>query len=145
MIKQYTKPTRAKDIVRKWHIVDLKGKILGRAATDIAAKLIGKNKVYYVPNLDCGDHVVVVNATKVEVTGKKPSQKEYMHFSGYPGGLKRKLYKQIMLEKPERIIQQAVSGMLPKNKLRDSMLKRLYVYHDDKHPYEAKLTHGEKN
>jgi len=139
-MKGATRPTRSGEIVRNWHLIDLKGKILGRAAGDIAAKLIGKSKPYFVPNLDCGDYVIVVNATGVEVTGKKESQKEYHHFSGYPGGLKRKLYHRFMQEKPERIIQEAVSGLLPKNKLRDSMLTRLYVYPGSEHPYKAKLT-----
>lgn len=138
-MKQFTQATRHKDIKRNWHLYDLKGKILGRIATDIAVKLMGKNKPYFVPHLDCGDYVVVVNSKAVEVTGDKRNQKIYQHFSGYPGGIKRKLFKQIVEENPNRIIEQAVSGMLPKNKLRDQMLKRLYVFPDSEHPYKNKF------
>lgn len=138
-MKHFTQATRHKDIKRNWHLFDLKGKILGRIATDIAVKLMGKNKPYFVPHLDCGDYVVVVNSKAVEVTGDKRNQKIYQHFSGYPGGIKRKPFKQIVEENPNRIIEQAVSGMLPKNKLRDQMLKRLYVFPDSEHPYQNKF------
>ena len=134
-----TKPTRRKDIERDWYLVDLKDKILGRAATNIASHLIGKNKPYYVSNLDCGDYVVVINADKIVVTGRKNKQKQYMEYSGYPGGLKKKSYERVMEENPIRITRHAVYGMLPKNKLRDSMVKRLYIFTDDKHPYEDKF------
>lgn len=134
-----TKATKVSDIKRTWHFIDAKAKILGRTATDIAKLLIGKDKPYFVPNLDCGDFVVIVNARQVSVTGKKAAQKIYMNYSGYPGGLKRKTYEVVMKENPTRIIYEAVSGMLPKNKLRASMLKRLYIYPDEKHPYENKL------
>lgn len=134
-----TKPTKAKDLRRDWYLFDIKDKILGRVAAQIAQKLIGKAKPYFVPYLDCGDYVVVVNAALISVSGRKAEQKIYMRYSGYPGGLKRKNYTQVLKEEPIRIIRQAVSGMLPKNKLRDSMLKRLYVFADEKHPYENKL------
>lgn len=134
-----TSPTKLSDIKRNWHIIDVKDKILGRVATQIAEVLIWKTKPYFVPYLDCGDFVVVTNAVNVQVTGKKNSQKIYMQYSGYPWGLKRKTYQQVLQENPTRIIKEAVSGMLPNNKLRDSMLKRLYIFAYDKHPYEDKL------
>jgi large subunit ribosomal protein L13 len=136
---KFTKSTRAKDIQRAWHFFDLKDKVLGRTATEIALFLMGKHKPYYVSNLDCGDYVVVVNATRVVVTGKKSVQKIYDHYSGYPGGRKEKTYRQLMAENPKRIILEAVAGMLPKNRLRDMMLKRLYIYTDDQHPYKARF------
>ena len=137
MIK--TSATKVSEIKRDWHFFDVKSKILGRVSTDIAKKLMGKNKPYFVPFLDCGDYVVVVNCAQIEVTGKKMEQKVYRHYSGYPGGQKKKFMKQVMAEHPELVIRQAVSGMLPKNKLRDSMLRRLYIYPNDDHPYKAKF------
>lgn len=134
-----TQPTKVSDIKRNWHIVDMQGKILGRTATGIAKLLMGKSKPYFTPHLDCGDYVVVVNTIKVKVTGKKGTQKMYQKYSGYPGGLKAKSFNQVMVEDPVRIIREAVSGMLPQNKLRASMLKRLYVYTDENHPYKNKL------
>lgn len=134
-----TNSTREKDIKRNWHLIDVKDKILGRMATVIADLLIGKTKPYWVPYLDCGDYVVVVNVKHVAISGKKSSQKIYMRYSGFPGGEKRKTYQQVLSEDPNRIIQEAVSGMLPKNKLRASMLRRLYVFADDKHPYQDKF------
>lgn len=134
-----TDSTKIKDIRRDWHIVDVEDKILGRIATSIAQLLMGKSKPYFVSYMDCGDYVVIVNAAKIAVTGKKSKQKIYMRFSGYPSGLKKKTYAQVLEEDPTRIIREAVSGMLPQNKLRDSMLKRLYVYTDENHPYKDKI------
>lgn len=134
-----TKATRNKDIRRYWHLFDMKGKVLGRIATEIAQKLMGKGKAYFVPNLDCGDYIVVINAKSTIVTGNKQSQKIYSSYSGYPGGLKKKSFRQLITENPTRIIREAVSGMLPKNKLRDQMLKRLFIFSDENHPYKEKL------
>ncbi|OGG04075.1 50S ribosomal protein L13 [Candidatus Gottesmanbacteria bacterium RBG_16_37_8] len=136
----HTKPTSVKDIRRNWRLYDVKGKILGRISTEIARTLVGKGKPYYVPYLDCGDYVVVVNAKDVEVTGKKRSQKVYGRYSGYPAGQKEISLQKLMENKPEEVIRHAVSGMLPNNKLRDSFLRRLYVFADDKHPYKAKFS-----
>ncbi len=136
----FTKSTKLTDIKRSWHMIDVGGKILGRVSTQIAQLLIGKSKPYFVSNLDCGDYVVVINASKIVVTGKKQDQKIYMKYSGYPSGLKRKTYKQVMIENPTRIMRESVSGMLPKNKLRDLMLKRFYIYTDDQHPYKSKFS-----
>jgi large subunit ribosomal protein L13 len=135
-----TKPTKLSEIRRAWHLVDANEEILGRVSSRIAQLLIGKGKPYYVPYLDCGDYVVVINAVSVKVTGKKPTQKIYMRYSGYPSGLKRKTYRQVMDEDPTRIIKEAVSGMLPKNKLRDVFLRRLYIFADEKHQYEDKFS-----
>lgn len=134
-----TKPTKAKQIKRSWHLIHANGKILGRLATKIASLLIGKNKPYFVSHLDCGDFVVVVNAKKIATTGKKENQKIYTRYSGYPGGLKEETLKRLRERKPEDIIRRAVTGMLPKNKLRRQRLKRLSVFADDKHPYTNKL------
>lgn len=139
MKTQYTKPTKAKEITRTWHLVDVKGKVLGYAATEIAVKLLGKNKPNYVANLDCGNHVVVINCKDVEVTGKKETKKVYSNYSGYPGGRKEKALWQLRQEKPTEIIRHAVWGMLPKNKLRDRMITRLYLFADDKHPYQNNI------
>lgn len=128
-----------KDIKREWHLVDAKGEILGRLATRIAQLLMGKKKPYFTRNLDCGDYVVVINSAKVAVSGKKEKQKKYYQHSGYPGGLKTTLLEKMRAEHPERIIIHAVSGMLPQNKLKDRMLKRLYVFPGEEHPYEDKF------
>lgn len=134
-----TKATSIKDIKRNWHLFDVKGKVLGRFATQIAQFLMGKGKPYFVRNLDCGDFVVVINAKGTQVSGKKHMQKIYSSYSGYPGGLKKKTFEKLIKENPARIIREAVAGMLPKNKLRDLMLKRLFIFSDDNHPYEDKL------
>ena len=132
-----TKVLKKNDVIRKWYIVDVKDKILGRLASRIALILIGKNKPQYSPHLDCGDFVVVVNADKFRVTGKKMKDKIYYSHSFYPGGLK-KITLESMLEKhPERVIYHAVSGMLPKNKLRTRRLRRLKIYTVSDHPHKA--------
>jgi large subunit ribosomal protein L13 len=135
-----TLPTKIKDIKRSWHIVDVKEKILGRVAGEIALKLMGKSKANFVRNEDCGDFVVVINAKEVAVTGKKEKQKMYDAYSGYPGGRKEKAFWQLRKEKPTQIIREAVFGMLPKNKLRDRLVTRLYIYPTAEHPYANKLT-----
>jgi large subunit ribosomal protein L13 len=134
-----TKSTRKNDIKRAWYKIDVKGLILGRVATDIAQKLMGKSKPYFVPSLDCGDYVVVVNARNVRVTGKKELQKSYYRHSNYPGGLKSNTLGKLRECKPEEIIRQAVMGMLPQNKLRAGMLKRLLIFPEDNHPYSDKF------
>lgn len=134
-----TQPTKQKDIKRSWHLVDLKGKILGRIATEIAKLLMGKAKPYFVRNLDCGDYVVAVNARNVVVTGKKEQLKKYYRYSGYPGGLTVETLEKLRQRKPEEVIVHAVKGMLPQNKLRDKMLKRLYVFPEEEHSYKDKF------
>jgi large subunit ribosomal protein L13 len=125
------------DIKPRWFIIDAEGKVLGRLSTTIATILAGKNKPTYTPFLDTGDHVVVINAEKVVLTGKKETDKIYRSHSQYPGGLKERAARFVRAEKPERIIEEAVWGMLPKNKLGRQMLKKLNVYRGTKHPHEA--------
>ena len=132
-------PTRAAQIVRVWHLRDAKGKILGRFSTEVAQLLMGKRKPYFVRNLDCGDYVVVVNASKVAVTGKKETDKVYARHSGYPGGFKSDTLKELRVRKPEEIIRHAVKGMLPRNKMGASMLKRLYIFAGEEHKYKDKF------
>ena len=136
---QITQTTKASEVKRAWHVIDLKDQTLGRVASKIAQLLMGKSKPYFVRNLDCGDFVVVINAKEVLASGKKEEQKKYYSYSGYPGGLSVRTLKEARKEKPEMIITHAVKGMLPQNKLRASMLKRLYVFEGAEHKYQDKL------
>ncbi len=138
-MQNLTKPTKAAEVKRSWHVIDVNNEILGRSATKIAEYLMGKSKVYFAKNIDCGDYVVVTNAKNVKVTGTKELNKVYTNYSGYPGGLRSRRLEEVRAKKPEEIIRHAVSGMLPKNKLRALMLKRLYVYKDATHPYADKV------
>ena len=140
MKTQYTKAIKIKDIKRSWHLVDVKGKVLGYAGAEIAKLLLGKHKPNYCANLDCGDHVVVINSKYVEVTGKKAKEKRYGNYSGFPGGLKSKAFWQVLAEKPTEPIRHAVWGMIPTNKLRDRLVTRLYIYPEADHPYKDKFT-----
>ncbi|KAK4048078.1 54S ribosomal protein L23, mitochondrial [Microbotryomycetes sp. JL221] len=124
---------------RTWRGVDATDQVLGRMATRIAIVLMGKHKPVYDQSNDCGDYVVVTNARNVKVTGRKAEQKLYRHHTGYPGGLKEITYATMMEKKPEEIIRRAVSGMLPKNRLRDKRLERLFIYADDVNPHEANI------
>jgi len=133
------KSTKLAEIKREWHLVDVADKILGRKASEIAVLLIGKRKPYFVNYLDCGDYVVVVNAQKIKVTGKKEKEKTYDSYSGYPGGHKITTLDKLRATHPERIIELAVKNMLPKNKLRDQRMDRLKVFPGEKHPYKDKL------
>jgi len=121
----------------KWHLVDADGRTLGRLATRVAILLRGKNKPIFAPHQDTGDFVVVINAKKVALTGKKWKEKIYVHHSGYPGGLKEASAEKIREKKPERLITMAVQGMLPKTKLGKKLIKKLKVYAGDTHPHEA--------
>lgn len=134
-----TKSAKVQQIARKWVLVDLSGKVLGRVAPTIAQILQGKNKPTYVPYLDSGDNVVAINAKKVVITGKKAQTKVYTSYSGYPGGLKKVPYETMIRVNPTEVIKRAVAGMLPKNKLRDPRLQRLFIFADEKHPYQDKL------
>lgn len=136
-ITQSTKAQKQADIVRRWHLVDLNKQILGRATTEISKLLQGKHKVNYVPNLDMGDYVVVINAQKVKLTGKKAQTKIYTRYSGYPGGQKKTVFTEALGKNPADVVKHAVSGMLPKNKLRAKRLTRLYIFRDETHPYES--------
>ena len=139
MIKA-TQPTKASDIKRSWHLIDVKDQILGRQAVEIAHKLMGKGKSYFANNMDCGDYVVVLNAKAVRTTGKKELLKKYTNYSGYPGGLRTRTLKEVRQQDPTEVITHAVRGMLPKNKLRDQMLKRLYVFVDENNKYANKFS-----
>jgi len=139
-----TRTTKAKDIKREWHLLDAKGEILGRLAVKIAGLLMGKTKPYFVNYLDCGDYVIIINARKIKVSGNKFKNKLYRRHSGYPGGFRELTFEQLMQRDPRKIIQQAVKGMLPKNKLRDKRMSRLKIFVDEKHIYEDKLKNKEE-
>lgn len=125
---------------RQWHLIDARNQILGRLATNVATLLMGKNKPYFSPHLDTGDNVVVINAAKVVLSGKKEKQKVYWRHSGYPGGLKSKTAATIRAQKPQGLIRHAVVGMLPKTKLARLMLKKLYIFSRSDHPFSDKFT-----
>ena len=122
---------------RKWHLVDASNLPLGRLASEIAQILRGKHKPEYAPHLDVGDHIVVINAEKIELTANKAEQKKYYSHSGYPGGIKEESFNSLKKRKPEKIIERAVWGMLPKNRLGRSMIKKLHIYSSDTHPHVA--------
>jgi len=125
------------EIARKWLVVDASGQTLGRLATRVANILSGKDNPRYTPFIDAGDHVIVINAEKIRLTGFKANAKVYRHYTGYPGGLREEEFTKRMQRKPELIIQEAVQGMLPKSKMGKAMAKKLKVYKGDKHPHEA--------
>ena len=137
-----TYSAKAQEIDAQWHVIDASGKTLGRLATQVATLLMGKHKPTYTPNLNTGDFVVVVNAAKVRVTGRKAQQKLYYRHSGYPGGIKSTTFEKMMETHPTRVVEYAVEGMLPKNRLGRSMLRRLKVYRDENHPHEAQVGKG---
>ncbi|HHV38945.1 MAG TPA: 50S ribosomal protein L13 [Tepidimicrobium sp.] len=128
---------KPEEIERKWHIIDAKDKVLGRLATEVATLLRGKHKPIYTPHVDTGDFVIVINADKIRLTGKKLEQKRYRYHTGYPGGLKEVPYRRLMDKNPEKAIQLAVKGMLPKNRLGRQMLRKLRVYSGTEHRHEA--------
>ena len=132
-----TKYTKKEDVKRTWYLVDASGRVLGRLATRIASLLIGKHKTSYSRHIDAGDGVIVINCEKIRVTGKKPQEKLYKRFSGYPGGLKTEKMESLMKRRPHEILRHAVDGMLPKNKLGRRMIKRLKLCVGDKHPHTA--------
>ena len=137
MTKTYS--IKASDIERKWHVIDASDEVLGRLATRIAGLLMGKHKPMFCRNLDVGDFVVVINADKVRVTGNKAKQKMYYRHSGYPGGLKSVSLEKMMQTHPNRVIEHAVKGMLPQNKLNANMMKRFKVYSGDSHPHAGQV------
>ena len=132
-----TSSPKPAEVQRQWHMVDAEGEILGRLATVIARKLRGKDKPEFAPHVDTGDFVVVVNAEKIRVTGSKMNDKMYYRHSGYPGGLKEASLREMLDKKPEKVIYEAVKGMLPKNRLGRAMLKKLKVYAGPDHPHKA--------
>ncbi len=128
---------KANEVERKWYLIDAEGQTVGRLASEIAKILSGKNKPIYTPHMDAGDYVIVINAEKVSLTGKKLRNKIYFHHTGYPGGGKYATAGEWLKKFPERIIEHAVKGMLPKNKLGADLFRKLHVFAGDKHPYEA--------
>jgi len=139
MENKFTKSAKPLEIKRKWHIIDAKDFILGRLAVKAAQILNGKGKENYTPHVDMGDYVVVINAEKIKVSGNKRENKDYHHYSGYPGGLKTKSLKILSSENPEKIIMLAVMGMLSSNRLRNNKLKRLKIYVGSEHPHQAQF------
>jgi large subunit ribosomal protein L13 len=132
-----TKSLREADVQPKWYVVDAEGKTLGRLASQVAFLIRGKHKPDFTPHVDCGDFVVVINASKIRVKGKREEQKEYFHYTGYPGGDRFRSFKDLVKSKPEEVIELAVKGMLPKNTLGRKMGKKLKVYAGAEHPHEA--------
>ncbi len=129
--------TTPKDIEREWLVVDAEEQILGRLATRVAALLRGKNKPYFAPHLDTGDHVIIVNADKIAVTGRKMEQKTYTRYTGHPGGLRTTTLQERMAKHPEEVVRGAIKGMLPRGPLGRQMLRKLHVYAGPEHPHKA--------
>lgn len=127
------------EIEKKWYILDAEGKVLGRLATEAAIILRGKHRPTFTPNVDTGDHVIIINADKIVLTGNKLQDKKYYRHSGYPGGIKAVNYATLMSKKPELVVRKAVVGMLPHNRLGDAMAKKLKVYAGKEHPHQAQL------
>ncbi len=132
-----TKSAKKEEIERNWYIVDAENQVVGRLCSKIATVLRGKHKPSYTPHVDTGDYVIVINADKVRFTGNKWAQKEYITYSGYPGGQKRRVAEEQLAKHPERIVEAAVKGMLPKNTLGRAMYKKLFVYTGNEHPHIA--------
>jgi large subunit ribosomal protein L13 len=132
-----TKHANAATVQRNWYVVDGTNQTVGRVCARIAAVLRGKNKAYYTPHVDCGDYVIVINADKVVFSGNKMDEKLYQNFSGYPGGLKEEAAKDLLKRRPEQIVERAIKGMLPKNRLGRKMFKKLFVYAGAQHPHTA--------
>ena len=132
-----TYSVKASEIKRHWHVIDASGRVLGKLATEAAQLIMGKHKPIYSRHLDVGDYVVVTNANKIVLTGNKPQQKVYHRHTGYPGGLKTVTFEKMIAEKPTWVIEHAVKGMLPKNRLGAAMLKKLKVYTGDAHPHRG--------
>ncbi|HUE53359.1 MAG TPA: 50S ribosomal protein L13 [Terriglobales bacterium] len=128
---------KAGEIARKWYVVDASGQTLGRLASQVARILMGKENPKYTPFLDTGDHVIVINADKIKMTGMKSEQKAYHHYTGYPGGLRSEDFRERFARKPEVIVEDAVARMLPKTKMGKQMFTKLQVYRGDKHPHQA--------
>jgi len=135
MRRQKTYTPRPSDIARAWWVVDAEGLPLGRLASEVASVLRGKNKPTFAPHFDMGDFVVVINAAKVEVTGEKATQKRYFRHSGYPGGLRERSFEEMRAKFPERVVEQAIRGMLPHNRLGRQMFRKLRVYAGPTHPH----------
>lgn len=132
-----TKSAKNTEVVRQWFIVDAEGEVLGRMGSKVASVLRGKHKPSYTPHVDTGDYVIIINSEKVRLTGAKLDDKEYLSYSGYPGGQKAVTAKELMAKHPTRVVENAIKGMLPKNKLGRAMIKKLFVYAGSEHPHAA--------
>ncbi len=132
-----TKSANEQTVERAWYVVDATDQTVGRLASQVAHILRGKNKPYYTPHVDCGDYVIIINSAEVKFTGNKMKDKEYLSYTGYPGGQRSITPEKVMLKNPNVILEKAIKGMLPKNKLGSAMYKKLFVYADDKHPHGA--------
>ncbi len=135
--EKMTKFIKSSDVEKKWYVVDAKDQVLGRLASKIAAILRGKHKPVFTPNMDNGDYVIVINADKVRLTGKREELKTYIRYTGYPGGQRITSFKEMMAKKPEFVIYHAVKGMLPKNRLGRKIIKNLKIYAGENHPHAA--------
>ncbi|MGN6567204.1 MAG: 50S ribosomal protein L13 [Flavipsychrobacter sp.] len=132
-----TESANEKIVERKWHVIDATNQTLGRMSSRVASILRGKNKAYYTPHFDCGDYVIVINAGNVKLTGNKMEDKDYITYSGHPGGQKHEAAKELIQRRPTVMIERAVKGMLPKNRLGRAMVKKLFVYEGAEHPHKA--------
>jgi large subunit ribosomal protein L13 len=137
MSDKFTTFVKGAEVQKKWYIVDADGKVLGRLASRVAHLLRGKHKTSFTPNVDVGDFVIVVNAAKVKVTGKREELKEYFHHTGHPGGATVESYRELLKQHPERVVSRAVKGMLPHNRLGSRIFKKLKVYAGENHPHRA--------
>ena len=135
--EKITRFIKTEDADRKWYVVDAKDQVLGRLAAKVATVIRGKNKPQFTPNMDTGDFVIILNADKIKMTGKRELQKTYFRHSGYPGGAKELSFAQMIEKHPERVIEFAVKGMLPKNRLGRKLIKKLKVYTGEEHPHSA--------
>jgi large subunit ribosomal protein L13 len=132
-----TRTVSAKEITREWFIIDAENEVLGRLASKVAIMLRGKHKAYYSPNLNCGDNIIIINAEKIVLTGNKMTDKEYLRYTGYPGGQRSRSPQQVLAAKPTAVIEHAVKGMLPRTRLGSDMYRHLFVYAGNVHPHEA--------
>ncbi len=136
-MEKFTRSFKSSDTQKKWHVVDAEGKTLGRLATQVAHTLRGKHKPMFTPNADLGDFVIVVNAARVKLTGKREELKQYFHYTGYPGGATWEKFQEVLQKDPQRVVEHAVKGMLPHNRLGRQIIKKLKVYAGPAHPHLA--------
>lgn len=145
LTQRLTYSFKESEVIKKWYLVDASGQTLGRIASRVAHVLRGKHKPIFTPNIDCGDFVVVVNAEKVKVTGNRTELKTYFHYTGYPGGATIESFKEMMKTKPEKVIEHAVKGMIPHNRLGARIIRKLKVYRGASHPHSAQQPEPIKN
>lgn len=132
-----TKSANKATVTKEWYVVDATNEVLGRLSSKVAKILRGKNKTDFTPHVDCGDNVIIINAEKIRLTGSKLSDKQYVRYTGYPGGQRFTSPEEVLKKRPEKVIEMAVAGMLPKNKLADAIIKNLHIYVGSQHPHEA--------